>query len=52
MTEGESQATIGAIPMLPALTTKNAVTAAMQPPSMPFMWANHQCIVDVGGRNQ
>ena len=35
-----------------ALTTRNAVVAAMQAPSIADMWRNHQCILSVGLRSQ
>jgi hypothetical protein len=35
-----------------ALTTRNAVVAPMQAPSIAVMCRNHQCILPVGFRSQ
>ena len=52
MIDGDSHATSGHTPMAPAFTTRNAVVAAMHPPSMLPMCSNHQCMGDVGTRSQ
>jgi len=52
MAAGASHATSGQIPRRLPPMTRNAVVAATQPVSIPFMCSNHQCIGDAGGRSQ